>query len=210
MKAKPLILRSIFVVLLILVILAGLSGVEAQGQSIQVQPYSTMMSSSSTASYDTSQYSQYYTIPATGGVMSVHIVPPQKYDLAGYYPTTVYLGSPQQAIPYSQYQAYATYAANSLLIQGSTSWTQYASVPQGASLTLLAFSSIGGDGYLYEITPTDKVITNAYYFYPGYSQLRFSADTVGQHILLFTIGNQASNAIVIYVMPYYGSSDYPS
>ena len=47
----------------------------------------------------------------------------------------IYFGSTQKAVPYTQYQTYAlTTGANSLWIQGSTSWTQYAMVPQGSML----------------------------------------------------------------------------
>ena len=204
MKAIILISKSFLLIFVSIFIFACLSEVEAQDQSMQMQPYPTIMQSSSVNNYDTAQYSQYYSMSTTGSVSSVHIVPPQKYDLAGNYPTTVYMSSQQQAIPYSQYMTYATYPSNSIWIQGSTSWTQYASVPQGANLALLAISSTGGNGYLYEIGPTDQVTIDANYFYPGYSQIRFYAETIGQYILLFTIDNQASNAIVINVVPYYG------
>jgi hypothetical protein len=104
------------------------------------------------------------------------------------------------AVPYSQFQSYATYTGGySLWIQGSTSWTQYAQVPQGSSLSLLATSSTGGNGYLYEIAPDGKLTKNSFYFYPGNNHIGFFADKTGQHILLFVIGNQVSNAIVIDV-----------
>ena len=41
---------------------------------------------------------------------------------------------------------------------------------------------------------------NYYSFFPGYNQIDFYADTVGQHILLFAIGDQVSNSIVINVV----------
>jgi hypothetical protein len=105
-----------------------------------------------------------------------------------------------QAVPYSQYQTYSTYTGdNSLWIQGSTSWTQYAAIPQGAVMSLLATTSSGGSGYLYEITPDGQLTKNYYNFIPGYNQINFYADTVGQHILLFAIGNQIRSAVVIDV-----------
>jgi hypothetical protein len=108
-----------------------------------------------------------------------------------------------QAVPYTQYKTYSTYTGgNSLWIQGAKSWTQYAQVPQGSSLSLLATSSIGGNGYLYEIDPNGILSKNIFYFFPGNSQINFYADTVGQHIVLFIIGGQVSNSVVIDVIPY--------
>lgn len=147
-----------------------------------------------------SQYSQYYTV-SKGNAPKMHIDAPKKHDIKGKIPTTVYFSYKMQAVPYSQYQTYATYAGgNSLWIQGSASWTQYAAIPQGASLSLLASSSSGGSGYLYEIMPGGQLSKNYYSFFPGYNQINFYADTVGQHILLFAIGDQVSNSIVINVL----------
>jgi hypothetical protein len=115
-------------------------------------------------------------------------------------PTTVYFSYQMQAVPYSQYQSNAAYAAgNSLWILGSSSWSQYAKVPQWSGLSLLATSSQGGSGYLYEITPDGKLSKESFSFFPGSSQIDFYADTIGQHVLLFIIGGQVSNAIVIDV-----------
>ena len=61
---------------------------------------------------------------------------------------------------------------------------------------------IGGNGYLYEIDPNGILSKNAFYFFPGNSQINFYADTVGQHIVLFIIGGQVSNSVVIDVVPY--------
>lgn len=84
-------------------------------------------------------------------------------------------------------------------IQGATSLTQYATVPQGSSLSLIAISQTGGNGYLYEIAPGNKLIANSYYFYP-YNQMEFYAGAIGQYILLFIIDNKVSNAVVIDVV----------
>lgn len=147
-------------------------------------------------------YSQFYRIP-TGAAPIIHITSPQKYDIGGKQPTMLYFIGQTQAVPYYQYQNYATYTGgNSLWIQGTTSWTQYATVPQGSALTLLAIASTGGSGYLYEIRPDGQLAKNYYYFYPGYNQINFYADTMGQHILLFSIGSQLSNAINIDVVGY--------
>jgi hypothetical protein len=149
-----------------------------------------------------SQYSQFYTMP-TGPVTGTHITAPQNYAIQSRTPTTVYFGNKMQAVPYFQYQGYATYTGgNSFWIQGSTSWTQYAVVPQNSLLSFIATSSTGGNGYLYEIYPDGSLSKNNNNFFPGYNQIGFNADTVGQHILLFAINGQVSNTIVIDVVSY--------
>ena len=153
-----------------------------------------------------SKYAQYYKMPSVYG-SSIHITAPKQFDIKANLPATVYLSYQMQAMPYTQYQTYATYTGgNSLWIQGSSSWTQYASVPQGSSLSLIATSSTGISGHLYEINPDGKLYKNTYYFYPGYNQIDFYADSIGQHVLLFVIGGQVSNSIVVDVTSYYPPS----
>ena len=186
--------NSLISVLLALILLTCTLGVQALGQNQMV---------SATSKVDVSQYSQYYSMPQ-GSAPKTHIVAPEKFDINGKEPTSIYFSYQQQAVPYSQYQTYATYTSgNSLWIQGAASWTQYVAVPQGSSLSLLAISSTGGNGYLYEIYPDGHLVKNNYYFYPGYNQINFYADSVGQHILLFAIDNEISNAVVINVVAYY-------
>jgi hypothetical protein len=145
-----------------------------------------------------SKYSQFFSM-SRGNSHNKHIEAPTKYDM-NMAPSTVYFSNQMQAVPYSQYQTYSTYTGgNSLWIQGSTSWSQYATIPQGAGLTLLATTPSGGNGYLYEITPNGQLSKNYYSFFPGSNQINFYADTVGQHILLFVIGDQVSSAVVIDV-----------
>jgi hypothetical protein len=160
-----------------------------------------------------SQYSQYYIMPP-GPATGTHIIAPQQFQIAGSAPATVYFKDQQQAMPYDQYLSYSAYmGGNSLWIQGSTSWTQYAQVPQGAFLSLIATSQTGGNGYLNEIYPDGKVLKNNYYYFPGYNRIGFTADAVGQHILLFVIDGKVSNAIVIdvtgYQAPVYQQPVYP-
>lgn len=148
-------------------------------------------------------YSQYYSMHS-GSAPEKHIEAPKKGEIKDKTPATVYFSYQMQPVPYTQYQTYATYTGgNSLWIQGSSSWTQYAKVPQGSSLSLMATSSTGGNGNLYEIHPDGKLYKNPFYFYPGYNQIEFYADSIGQHILLFIIGGQVSNSIVIDVTSYY-------
>lgn len=185
--------NSLISMLLAFVLLICVSGVQA------LEPDQRL---SATSQVDVSQYSQYYSM-TQGSAPTSHIIAPTKYDINGKVPTSIYFGYQQQAVPYSQYQTSAMYTGgNSLWIQGATSWTQYAAVPLGSSLSLLAYSSKGGNGYLYEIYPDGHSIKNYYYFYPSYNLINFYADVVGQHILLFIINGQVSNAVVINVVPY--------
>ena len=148
------------------------------------------------------QYSEYYTMP-TGPKPVTHIITPQKYAIEGRTPTTVYFGNQMQAVQYSQYLSNPTYKqTNTLWIQGSASWSQYAVVPQGAVLSLIAISTTGGNGYLYEIYPDGRSSSNNYNFFPGATQIGFYADTIGQHTLLISVNGQSSNEIVIDVTGY--------
>ena len=154
-------------------------------------------------------FSQYYSINEGPGSKK-HIEAPKKHELTDGMPATVYISYQMQAVPYTQYKTYSKYAEeNALWLLGATSWTQYAQVPQGSSLSLLAISSSGGNGYLYEIDPHGLLSKSDYYFFPGDSQIVFSADTIGQYILLFIIGGQVSNSVVIDVVPFEPPYQYP-
>ena len=179
--------------------------------SSQVQTQATMQQgTSSQVSQEISPnsilaYSQYYSMSSSVAA-STHIVAPEKYSIQ-ITPSTLYFGYQMQEVPYSQYQTYATFTGgNSLWIRGATSWTQYAVVPQGSSLSLLATTSPGGNGYLYEINPNGVLSKNSFNFFSGNSQIGFNAGEIGQHILLFVIGGHVSNSIVIdvtsYIPPY--------
>jgi plastocyanin len=168
---------------------------QSAGQS-SVQDAAT----ASTQSSALQQFSQYYR--STSEVPKNQLTSPTKIDLKGMEPATIYFGSTQKAVPYSQYKTYAlTTGANSLWIQGASSWTQYAMVPQGSMLTMITMSPTGGQGNLYEVYPDGTLDTNGYYFYP-YNQVGFYADQVGEHQLFFNIDGQPSNVIVIDVIAY--------
>ena len=130
----------LFTALLAIIVLACLFGVQGQ--------YST--SSSVVTPNAASQYTQYYTIPSVSAP-STHISAPAQTAIAGRTPTTLYLGTQQQPMTYSQYQANANNAvAPSLWIQGTGNWTQYVT-SQGSAVPFIAFSPAGGNGYLDEI-----------------------------------------------------------
>lgn len=141
-------------------------------------------------------------LPSASSGSKTHIKTPKNYEIKNKIPTTVYFNYLMEAVPYTQYETFPDYTGgNSLWIQGTKSWTQYAQVPQGSSLSLLATSSLGGSGYLYEINPNGLLSKDSFYLFPGSSQIGFYADTIGQHILLFIIDNQVSNSLVINVVP---------
>lgn len=76
--------------------------------------------------------------------------------------------------------------------------SQYAAVPQGGLISLIATAPTGGNGYLYETYPDGHTIKNYYYFFPC-SQVGLNADAIGQHNLYFSIDDQMSNSIIIDV-----------
>lgn len=157
------------------------------------------------------QYSSYYQM-VSEPAPSTHLTTPQNYDIRNREPDSLYFRDQDQAVPYSQYQSHADLIGNSLWIQGTTSWAQYAAVPKGAFLSLIAISPKEGNGYLYERSPDGQVTKKNCYF-SHYSQIGFYADTVGQYTLSFSIDDQISNSIVIDVVEYspsaYQQSSYP-
>jgi len=159
------------------------------------QPYDGIYSQS-----DLVKFSQYYS-PASEEPAQ-QLSAPAKISLNEVEPETLYFGSNQKSMTYSQYKSntLAT-GTNSLWIAGASSWTQYAVVPLGSELNLIAISPSGGYSYLYEIYPDGTLFTNSYSLYP-YNQIGFYADEVGEHQLFFNIDGQPSNVIVVYVVPY--------
>ncbi len=194
----------LFAALLALVLLMCLSG--AQGQ------YTTMPSGYSTAMPTTaqnmaSQYSQYYQM-LSGPAPNTHISVPVEYAVAGNYPSTVYFSNQMQPVNYATYQSNPMYAqSNSLWIQGTNSWTQYAVVPQGATVPLIAITPAGGTGNLYFMDSTGRTYTYNYYFYP-YSQMTFYADVPGRHTIYFVVNGKTSNQVVIDVTGTYMPNNY--
>jgi len=147
-----------------LMLFACLFGVEGQYYTSPQTSGDQYAMSPLTATSPTVQYSQYYTM---GQAPNAHVTAPQQVDLTGNLPATVYFGFDQQPVPFSQYQSDPAFATAILYDTGPSSWTQYASVPPGASLAFLAFSSTGGNGYLYEIYPNDQC-NERLLFFPGY------------------------------------------
>ena len=187
--------------LLAFILLACLSGVQGQ-IAAQVNGSSATPS----IAQSTSQYSQFYTA-LTGSVPNSHILPPVQFNLTGKTPASVYFGIQMQQVPYSTYQS--TASGNALWIQGATDWSQYAVVPQGSMVSLLAISP-GGSGNLILVDASGQ--NHSYFFYPV-SQLGFYADVPGRHVLSFIAGGVASNPVIIDVsgtvtMTYNPTSNY--
>jgi len=176
--------------LLAFILLACLSGVQGQ----YVTPVNGSSTTPSTAQ-TTSQYSQFYTA-LTGSVPSAHVLPPVQFDLTGKTPASVYFGTQMQQVPYSTYQS--TASGNALWIQGATDWSQYAVVPQGTMVSLLAISPNEGSGNLILVDSSGQNYTYSYFIYPT-SQLGFYADAPGRHTLSFIVGGVASNSVIIDV-----------
>ncbi len=145
-------------------------------------------------------YSEYYkaaTEAAEGGVIGK----PAPFDISGNEPIAVYYGD-GQGLAYSQY-ASAMATRSDLWIKGTTNWSQYAAVPLGSRLELLAYATQGGDAGFYETIQTNNIFHDygIYQLNPGYSIMSFDADQAGRHMLYFVIKNQPSNLVIVDVMP---------
>ena len=176
------------IVLLVLLTLAS-----AQAPST----YSIANPSSGLVQNNASQYSEYYQM-ISGPAPSNKISAPEQYDITGHTPNNVYLTMQNQAVPYSRYQASTNLSGNTLWIQGTTDWAQYAVVPQGATVSLIAISHVEGIGNLNFKDYDGQIYGNNFYFYPD-SHLTFYADKPGRHVLSFVSGNESSNAVIIDV-----------
>ena len=158
-----------------------------------------------------SQYAQYFRMDSGASSGSGQVTGAESYDIKGQEPSTLYVGGKlQKAVSYSQIQPYETFTGgNTLWIQGIGSWTQYVQVPQGASLSLIASTPMGGNADFYEIYPDGTRLDKRSYYFTTYNRMGFYADDLGQHVLLFVTNNQASNSVIIDVVQYYPGPVYP-
>ena len=188
------------------------TGSQSAGKSLQMQitnpaiaslpVYSAAQTAAVEASsqIDLQKFSSYYRMDAPES--EAQLTSPAEIELNDLAPQMIYYGSDQKAVPYSQYQSYAaSTGANSLWISGKSSWTQYAVVPIGSYLDMIAITPAGGYGNLYKIYPDATLDRNDYSFYP-YNLIGFYASDLGEHQLFFNVDGQPSNVIVIYVVPY--------
>lgn len=192
--------------------LQPLTGSQSSSTGLQMQKTSPaittlpVLTSAQTTSGDASsqislqKFSSYYRMDAPES--EARLTSATEIDLDDVAPQMIYFGSAQKAVPYSQYQSYASSTgANSLWISGTNSWTQYAVVPFGSHLNAIATSPTGGYGSLYKIYPDGALDKDSYSFYT-YNLIGFYADRLGEHQLFFNIAGQPSNVIVINVVPY--------
>jgi hypothetical protein len=166
-----------------------------------IAQYSGSYSQGTSQSYSTDnsviEYSQYYSFSSS--VQDGQVSEVEKYVTSGSGPSYIYMGADRKKIPYSDMQYYYSYGqGNYLWIEGEDSWTDYAKVPKGSTIDLIAITSTGGNAYLYDIYPNGKMSTSLIAIYP-YSRMKYYADTSGKHTLYFVINNRASNPVVIDV-----------
>lgn len=114
----------------------------------------------------------------------------------------VYVGG--SSIPLGTYQ---TTFGKYFWIEDGMGWSQYASIPQYSSLSLIAYTPMGGQGEIFEMFPGSSgsafqgVYKGIYYnFLPGYNRIMYRGDVAGRHHLMFTINNEPSNGIIIDVI----------
>jgi hypothetical protein len=103
-----------------------------------------------------------------------------------------------QQVPFSTYQPAAS--GNALWIEGSRDWSQYARVPQGAMVKLLALSISQGTGSVVLSSASGQKINYDYFMYPT-SRLGFYASAPGRHTLSFIVNGVVSNTVIIDVSP---------
>jgi len=147
-------------------------------------------------------YREYYVAPARprSSLASDAVGSPVQYDITGRTPSGVNYGS-GQAQSYSNYASSLSAPRNDLWIAGQANWTQYAVIPVGASLELLASVPAGGSGGLYKVIQTNSLKTDyqGMQFNPGYSSMSFLAGQTGRHMLYFVVNNMPSNVVIVDV-----------
>ncbi len=154
------------------------------------------------------EYSQYYHIRAS--VQDGQVSRVEEYAVSGGRPSYLYMGADHKRIPYSDYPNYYPFGqGNYLWIKGEDSWTDYAEVPKGSSVDLMAISPFGGDAYLYDVDSYGKATVSVITISP-YSRIRYDAKAVGKHTLYFVINNWPSNSVIVDVqaMPPFSGFGY--
>lgn len=114
----------------------------------------------------------------------------------------VYVGG--SSMPLGTYQsAFGKY----FWIENGLGWSQYTSIPQYSTISLIAFVPMGGRGEIFEMFPgsygsaLQGVYKGIYYnFNPGYNRIMYRGDVIGRHHLMFTINDEPSNGIIIDVV----------
>jgi len=146
-------------------------------------------------------YREYYRatlVPAMA--VSSTVSSPVKYDMTGQTPNGVYYRNGQW-LSFITYSSSRLTQSNDLWISGQTNWTQYAAIPLGASLQLLANVPAGGTGGFFEVVQNSAVKTEykTLQFNPGYNSMSFLGGQTGRYMFYFVVNNQPSNLVIVDV-----------
>jgi hypothetical protein len=147
-------------------------------------------------------YREYYKTVVTPSiyVMSDAVSSPVPYSIAAQTPLGVYYRNGLW-LPYATYASSQATRSNDLWISGQTNWTQYAAIPLGSSLQLVASVPSGGEGSFFKLIQKEAVSTDyrAAQFEQGYSSMSFIAGQPGRHMFYFVVNNQQSNVVIVDV-----------
>ena len=146
-------------------------------------------------------YREYYrTALVPTVVASSTVSSPVQYDITGQIPNGVYYRNGQW-LSFTTYSSSRLTQSNDLWISGQTNWTQYAAIPLGASLQLLANVPAGGTGGFFEVVQNSAVKTEykTLQFNPGYSSMSFLGGKTGRYMFYFVVNNQPSNLVIVDV-----------
>jgi hypothetical protein len=106
----------------------------------------------------------------------------------------------KKMIPFQEYSLRSRSAE--LWMKSGANWTQYLEVKKGDLLEIFAYSPTGGSADLYCINYAgSSILHRSYNLGPGYHNATFKADQMGRIMLVLTVENQPSNALVIDVLP---------
>lgn len=119
-------------------------------------------------------------------------------NLSGHEPLTVILG--KILVPFREYQSRER--STELWLEDGTNWTQYSEIHQSQSLKLIAYTPSGGDGDLYLIDYSNSsILHKGCHLQPGYSSAIILMNKIGRTMVVLTVENQPSNALIIDVLP---------
>jgi hypothetical protein len=182
-------LSSALMTFILFAFLSGANGAEPVALSSQ--------QGGALANFDNSApYTEYYE-SIMGSVPTSLLTVPAQVDLTSKAPAYVYLGTAMQKVDYSTYQPAAV--SNSLWLAGATSWSQYAVVPQGSLVNLLAISTKEGQGTFVVYHPNGQRYDFNSFLFPT-SQLQLYANAPGSYQVSFIMDGAASNTVMIYAL----------
>jgi hypothetical protein len=119
-------------------------------------------------------------------------------NLSSKEPQSVVLG--KEMIPFQEYSVHSRSAE--LWLRSGANWNKYLEAKKGDSLEILAYAPFGGSADLYCINyASSSILHRSYNFRTGYHNATFKADQIGRILLVLTVENQPSNALVIDVLP---------